>query len=269
MTDPMTKPQAVRRAVAAEASVLAVAGLLAAGGRPRTAAAIVAAGGLAAWAAFTPGHPLYGRVLRHGPRDRPAAALTFDDGPGPSTPAVLDALAAAGVRATFFVLGRQARRHPDLVRRIAAGGHQIASHGDDHGILVWRGRAHVTEQLRRCEDAVADALGAADGLSRMFRAPHGFRGPATATTVRAAGYRMVGWSRGVFDSALPGVEVIAARAARALGPGAILLLHDADGWDPGASRDQTAQALPAVCAAAAGRGLALVTLDDLIAEPAG
>jgi peptidoglycan/xylan/chitin deacetylase (PgdA/CDA1 family) len=262
MTTPTTKAQAVRRAVAIGVGVGACAGLIARR-RPLLAAGVVAAAGLGAWAAFTPNHPALGRTLHHGPRRAPRAALTFDDGPGPSTPAVLDALAAAGVRATFFVLGRQARAHADLVRRIAAEGHQIASHGDDHGIVVFRSARHVDEQLRRAEEAVAAALGE-DRMSRLFRAPHGFRGPGSVRGAARRGYRMAGWSRGVFDSAEPGAAVIVERAERALHPGAIVLLHDADGWDPARERPQTAAAIPGIARAARSRGLELVTLDELV-----
>jgi len=263
MTQPMTKSTAIRRVVAAESAVLAFA-VAAHRRHPVLAAGAVAAGALGAWAAFRPGSPVLGPVLRHGPRDRPRAALTFDDGPGPSTPAVLDALADAGVRATFFVLGRQARRHPDLVRRMHEEGHQVASHGYDHGILVLRGPAHVRDQLVRTEEAVQDAAGPGV-LTRVFRAPHGFRGPGTWPAVRASGYRMAGWTRGVFDSADPGPDVVAERSARALAPGCILLLHDADGWNPDRPRAHTAAAIPDICAAAQDKGLALVTLDELVA----
>jgi peptidoglycan/xylan/chitin deacetylase (PgdA/CDA1 family) len=234
--------------------------------RRRPGAAIAGAGAAAAVAAaaFMPRSPAFGRALVRGPLDRPRAALTFDDGPGPSTAAVLDALADAGARATFFVLGRQAERHPALVRRIAAEGHQLASHGYDHGILIFRGPGHVEDQLLRAERAVEAAAGAG-AMSRLFRAPHGYRGPATALGARRAGYRMAAWTRGVFDSAEPGAAAIARRTARALEPGAIVLLHDADGWAPERPRQQTADALPEICRAARARGLELVTLDELVA----
>ncbi len=83
-----------------------------------------------AWGIFYQNAPLFGRVVGVGSTDRRVAALTFDDGPsGEYTPAVLDALRAEGVHATFFVLGRQAREHPDIVRRIVEEGHELASHG--------------------------------------------------------------------------------------------------------------------------------------------
>jgi peptidoglycan/xylan/chitin deacetylase (PgdA/CDA1 family) len=263
MTPPMGKGQAVHRAVWVGVGVAAVAAGLARR-RPAAAIAALAAGTVAGTAAFLPGSPAFGRALVRGPRDRPRAALTFDDGPGPTTPAVLDALAEAEVRATFFVLGRQAERHPELVRRIVADGHQLANHGYDHGVLIFRGAGHVADQLRRAERAAEDAAGAG-AMSRVFRAPHGFRGPATALAARRAGYRMAAWTCGVFDTAEPGPAAIARRAAQALAPGAIILLHDADGWAPERPRQQTAEALPEICRSARVRGLELVTLDDLVA----
>lgn len=257
----MTKSRTIRGVVAAEAAIVAGAALLARR-HPRKALALLAGGAISGWATFRPTSLAYGPVPKRGPRDAPFAALTFDDGPGPSTPAILDALRAEGVRATFFVLGRQARRHPEMVRRMRDEGHQIASHGDDHGILVWRGPRYVRAQLERAELAIEAAAGPG-ALSRVFRAPHGYRGPLTWASVRGAGYRMMGWTRGVFDSANPGADVVVERSAKALAPGCILLLHDADGWDPEAVRDDTAAAIPGICAAARERGIELVTLDEL------
>ncbi len=256
----MTKQRTIRGVVVAEAAVAAAAALLAPR-HPRAAVATLVGGALAAWATFRPTSPIYGPVPGRGPRDAPFAALTFDDGPGPSTPAILDALRAEGVHATFFVLGRQARRYPELVRRMRDEGHQVASHGYDHGILVWRGPRYVRDQLTRTRDAIEAA--APGALTRLFRAPHGYRGPLTWASVRLAGYRMMGWSRGVFDSANPGADVVVQRAEQALRPGCILLLHDADGWDPDALRADTAEAIPGICAAARDKGLELVTLDEL------
>ncbi len=230
---------------------------------PAAAGIVVAAAAAGIASAFAPRSPVFGRVAGRGPGDVPAVALTFDDGPGPSTPAVLDVLASEGVRATFFVLGRQVERHPELVRRMVDEGHQVANHGYDHGILVFRGAGHVAAQLRRTERAVAAAAGEG-AMTRLFRAPHGFRGPATALGARRAGYRTAAWTRGVFDSAEPGAAAIARRSVRALAPGTVLLLHDADGWAPGRARQQTADALPEICRAARARGLGLVTMDELL-----
>lgn len=262
MAEPMRKGETVRRALMIEAGIAAVVGATVRRA-PRVGALTAIGGAAAAWGAFARNSPLYGSVIHHGHADDPRFALTFDDGPGPSTAAVLEALQQAGARATFFVLGRQVEAHPDLVQRIVSDGHELANHGYDHGILVFRSAAHVEEQLRRTEDAIATVVGR-DALTRMFRAPHGFKGPATAIAARRAGYRLAGWSLGVFDSAQPGADVIARRAADGLGRGSILLLHDADGWDPTASRDQTADAIVPICRDARARGLEPVALGDLV-----
>lgn len=258
----MTKARAVRLA-AGTGGGIALASLAIGRRFPLAGAAGLALASAAAWGAFDRNSPLFGTVFRHGNRRMARAALTFDDGPGPSTELVLDALGRGGATATFFVLGRQVERHPEIVRRIAAEGHQIANHGYDHGILVFRSRRHVIDQLGRTEAAVEAALGR-PGMTRWFRAPHGFRGPLSARGVRDAGYRMAGWSTGVWDSAEPGSDTIVDRTTAALHSGAVILLHDADGWDPLRRRDQTATALPSVIEGARIRGLQLVSLDGLV-----
>lgn len=264
MNDPMRKSQAVQRATLVEAGVVAAAAIVGRR-RPLVGAAVLGVGALAARGAFGRNSPVFGRVIDRGPADRQRVALTFDDGPGPSTEHVLDALHRCGARATFFVLGRQVETHPDVVRRIADEGHELACHGYDHGILVFRSAEHVEDQIRRCEQAVIAATGNLTGMTRMFRAPHGFRGPMTSRVAARLGYQTIGWSAGVFDSAQPGADVIAERTRAALEPGAILLLHDADGWDPEATRTQTAQAIPTICADARERGLEPTTLGAVLA----
>jgi len=259
----MRKNQAVGRAAVLGAAAGVVALRLAARGRRTAAAGVVAAAGALGAAAFVPRAPLFGPTVSRGPDDRARATLTFDDGPGPSTGELLDVLADEDVRATFFVLGRHARAHPGLIARMHREGHQIASHGYDHGILVFRGPGYVEAQLRATEAAVLDAAGP-EAMTGYFRAPHGFRGPATWLAARRRGYRMAAWTTGVWDSAEPGVETIVARTERALAPGAVILLHDADGWDALRARPQTVEAIPAICAAARERGLELVRFDDLV-----
>ena len=262
MTQPMRKGQAVHR-VAWAGAMAAAASASQARRHPAAALAIVVAAGVTGAGAFMPRNPVLGRTVWRGPDGPPRAALTFDDGPGPSTPDVLDALAREGVHGTFFVLGRQVDRHPAVVRRIVAEGHQLANHGYDHGILIFRGASHVADQLRRTERAAARAVGE-DAMTRLFRAPHGFRGPATAIGARRAGYRLAAWTQGVFDSAEPGAAAIARRACRAMAPGTVLLLHDADGWAPGRTRQQTADALSEICRSARAREIELVTMDELV-----
>jgi uncharacterized protein (TIRG00374 family) len=217
---------------------------------------------------FSRNSPIFGAVLSGRRVEDPVLALTFDDGPSPdTTPRILDALRAAGAHATFFVLGKHATQHPELLARIVSEGHEVASHGWAHELLIFARPSTFRRELERTA-----ALLVSHGVPqpRYFRAPHGFRGPLSSRVASRAGYQIVGWSAGVFDTALPGPEVIVERSVRALHPGAILLLHDADG-NGNVTRSQTADALPAILEAVHARGLRTVTVSELatIAPPRG
>lgn len=210
---------------------------------PIAGAAAVAAG-TAAYGTFHRNAGIFGKVLDHIPAERNQIALTFDDGPNPyATPLVLDALARAGVHATFFVLGRHAERWPELVRRAAAEGHQIGNHGFYHRKLHFKSMAYVRDDLSRGKRAIELAGG---GTPAFFRAPHGFRSPWVTAIAHSLGERTVGWSRGVWDSDRPGVAAIVNRSVKGVCPGEILLLHDGDGYDPVGDRLQTAHAVPRI-----------------------
>lgn len=215
---------------------------------------------LGAWGMFGASSPLFGGVVDGKRIRRDVVALTFDDGPSAeTTPRILDTLRAEGVRATFFVLGKHAERHPELIERIVREGHELGNHGYDHGILAFAGATQVHQQLQRTERLLRRAGGPP---VRVFRAPHGFRSPFVARTARRLGYLTCAWSAGVFDTAKPGADVIVQRSTKALKPGAILLLHDADGWGDD-DRSQTAEALPGIIAAAREREFAFLTMSEM------
>ena len=210
--------------------------------------------------ALYPNSPIFGRVISAVPARDGQLALTFDDGPNPvATPAILDALGERDVKASFFVLGRHAERWPQLVRRMADEGHVVCNHGYYHRKLHLRTPSYVRRDLELGTRAIIDACGAEP---RFFRAPHGFRSPWVTAIARSLGQRTVGWTRGVWDSALPGVDTIVNRTVRAARRGAILLLHDGDGYDPLGDRTQTAQAVPIIVDRILGGGLRFVTLLD-------
>jgi peptidoglycan-N-acetylglucosamine deacetylase len=206
-------------------------------------AAAVLLGG-AAHGAFHRNSPLFGRPIRKLASGGRAVALTFDDGPNPdATPAILDALRARGVKATFFILGRHAERWPDLVKRVADEGHAIGNHGYFHRKLHFKSPAYVRDDLTRGTTMIERAAGVKPAL---FRAPHGFRSPWVTAIANSLGQRTVGWSLGVWDSDRPGVDAIVRRTIDGARPGSILLLHDGDGYDPRGDRMQTAQAVPLI-----------------------
>jgi peptidoglycan-N-acetylglucosamine deacetylase len=202
----------------------------------------VAAAGALTHGAYYPNSPIFGRVISHLRMRERVVALTFDDGPNPdATAAILDALGERGIKGSFFILGRHAERWPALVRRIAEEGHTVCNHGYHHRKLHLKSPGYVRKDLELGTSAIVDACGV---RPTFFRAPHGFRSPWVTAIAASLGQRTVGWSRGVWDSARPGVDVIVERTVRAAKPGAILLLHDGDGYDPHGDRRQTARAVP-------------------------
>jgi peptidoglycan/xylan/chitin deacetylase (PgdA/CDA1 family) len=209
--------------------------------------------------------PVFGRVTRV--RAEPGRlALTFDDGPDPRyTAEISRRLAERGHRATFFVLGAQASKHPDVLRQLVADGHEVASHGFDHTLLAFSAPRRVYVQLDATEDAVAAATGSPP--TRLFRAPHGVRSPWLRRATARRGYRLCGWTGSIFDTANPGPPTIVERARRHLRPGSTLLLHDGDGSGRGADRRQTLEALEGILDEAERRGLRSVPLSSLVEPP--
>lgn len=180
----------------------------------------------------------------------PAAALSFDDGPDPeATPRLLDLLGRAGARATFFLVGKRAARHPELVARIAAEGHAVGNHGWDHPALPTLKPAAVVDQLRRTAEAIA-AAGVA--RPRLMRPPYGDQSLASHLAARRLGLTVTAWSVVGADWEDDDGATIAGRVLAGLHPGAIVLLHDSlASWGAERFRDRgpTLAAVAAVLAA--------------------
>ena len=218
--------------------------------------------GTLAWGAYHPNSPLFGKVVARGPQDGRSIYLTFDDGPNPTATArILEVLAAEDVPAAFFLVGEHVRRFPGLARAVTDAGHAAGNHTSSHVKLHRCGPRRVRRELEAAHATIAEATGTAP---RLFRAPHGYRNPFVGRTARRLGYTVVGWSYGVWDSARPGVAAIRARVRRRLSPGAIVLLHDGDGYDPHGDRRQTADALPGIVHDARAAGFQFRPLSDLV-----
>jgi len=179
-------------------------------------------------------------ILTRLPGREKTVALTFDDGPSAeSTPAVLDALAAFGVRATFFVLGESVERAPDLLRRIVAEGHAVGLHGDRHRPFVLLSGREIAAEIERARAAVRRACPDIV-LSPWLRPPHGFKSPGVMRAVRRAGLRLAGWGVDGRDYREKDPGRVARNVLESLRPGAVVLLHD------GADNSATVAALPAI-----------------------
>jgi peptidoglycan/xylan/chitin deacetylase (PgdA/CDA1 family) len=163
--------------------------------------------------------------LTHGPARSRAVCLTFDDGPHPDlTPPLLDLLARLGVRATFFVIGQEVEKHPELVRRMAAEGHAVGNHS----------YSHPAREALTARAAAAEVAGGADAVARVLgRPPSLYRPPRGKVTAGdlwrlwRAGTTTVLWSTDPKDYAkAAAAEVRAWFRERPPAAGDLILLHD-------------------------------------------
>ncbi len=180
-------------------------------------------------------------------------ALTLDDGPHPKwTPRILDLLAEEEVRATFFIVGEQVKRHPRLTRRIADAGHQICNHTETHPMSIGSlSRKRVRAEIVDAHDRIADATGV---VPRYFRSPGGVWSRTILDLTAENDMLPVDWAVDPRDWARPGVRSI--RKALLKGKdGEILLCHDGGG-----DRSQTLKALQEVIPKLKRRGLTFVAL---------
>jgi peptidoglycan/xylan/chitin deacetylase (PgdA/CDA1 family) len=191
------------------------------------------------------------------------ACLTFDDGPDPeSTPLVLDALDAAGVRATFFVVGEQLMKHHALAREALARGHELALHCFEHV-------PHDDLPGRTATDDVARGLGTFEAAvgrrPRWYRPPYGRFNEHSYAACDDLGLERVYWSAWGLDWEAISAARIAELVSRDLADGAIVLLHDSPRYGHRPSGAATAEAVGAIAARAAELGVALAPLGDLLA----
>ena len=207
-------------------------------------------------------------------RGRPDhVAVTFDDGPHPDgTPAVLEQLRRRGARATFFVLGEQLHRYPDIGRRIAGDGHEIAVHGWNHRPLPVRSPFLIARELADTCDLIYSTTSA---IPQWYRPPYGV---ATATAIVAAqmlGLRPVWWTRWGKDwargatTASISTAIIGRTAGRGLHGSDTVLLHDSDEYGTPGSWRATVQALPRILSQISDVGAIAGTLTQHIATDSG
>jgi peptidoglycan-N-acetylglucosamine deacetylase len=222
-------------------------------------------GAAAAWTlpAVAPVAPRVAGALRVQTRiDVPGAvALTFDDGPHPQgTPLMLEILAAADARATFFMVGEQIRRAPALAAEVAAAGHTVAIHGFRHRNLLRLPPAAVAADLDSALAAIEDAVGVTPTLHRP---PYGIYSWPALRAVRARGWTPLLWSRWGRDWTRRATPAgITAKIAAGVRTGDVLLLHDADSYSAPGSHRRTAAALPRVLETVRAAGLEMVALDQ-------
>lgn len=202
-----------------------------------------------------------GNVYRYCENNDNMIALTFDDGPhGVYTPQILDILSEYGIPATFFVIGSNGERHPELLKRIIDEGHEIGNHTFTHDRPWKLSRKALIDELTHTENVIHDACGLSPSL---FRPPEGVASENVVAAAARLNYNVILWTvdprdwektttaQSVIDCILTNVK-----------SGSIILCHD------GVSRDDsvTPEAIAAIIPALLEQGYNFVTVSELIGQ---
>lgn len=184
----------------------------------------------------------------------PLIALSFDDGPHPVfTPQVLEILQRYNAKATFFLIGERALRHPDLVAQIKAGGHEVANHYFKNGSIL----GHSDEEFLALLKETERAIGITEA-PKLFRAPGGMARTRQLSLARENGYSCVLGSAYPHDPIHPPVWYIRWLVEKNLVPGTIVILHDGIS-DP----TRSIEALPHILDLGRRRKLKFVSISEL------
>ena len=214
--------------------------------------------------AETPSATWFGGGAVHGPTTGNQVALTFDDGPNVgATLKVMNILDDAGVKGTFFEVGKAIDADPQITRALYADGQLLGNHSYHHD--QWRWLDPRYPELERTQHAFERAIGTCPVL---YRPPHGDRTPFIARVVHDHGMHMVLWSASAGDWATDDAALVARRIVEQAKPGAILLLHDGLDGKPAANRDVLVRALPLILTGLRDKGLQPVRLDQLLGTAA-
>jgi peptidoglycan/xylan/chitin deacetylase (PgdA/CDA1 family) len=185
-------------------------------------------------------------------------ALTFDDGPGPYTEALVEALNRLHVKATFFAIGEEERYFSGGTRLELRSGDVVGDHTETHPMMA---ALSAHEQHEELFEQILRIQLLGGPTPRLFRPPYGSFDATTFKQLRALHLLMVLWSDDTSDYTKPGVAAIVRSALAGAHPGAIILMHDAGG-----DRSQTIAALPAIVAGLRRKGLHPVTIPRLLLD---
>jgi peptidoglycan/xylan/chitin deacetylase (PgdA/CDA1 family) len=196
---------------------------------------------------------LTGHTLCRVETTAPLVALTFDDGPtATGLEAVLPALQAHDAHATFFLIGADAQRHPDMVRALLASGHEVGNHSWRHVRMVGHAAAFYDAEIARTNAA----LRAAGAAPTLFRPPYGKKLIGLPRAVERAGMTMVTWD--VEDPVTRDPQAFARQVVAEARPGSIILVHAMY-----RSNTTARAALPAILDGLAAKGLKVVSVGEL------
>lgn len=184
----------------------------------------------------------------------PHIALTFDDGPVSTTPAILDILRQHQAPATFFCIGQRIQDNPALLRQIDADGHLIGNHTFTHHYLLDLFSAQrLSKEIQDTNDLITAAVGK---QAQLFRPPYGVTTPNLARAIRKNGLQCIGWSVRSMDTVIKDEQKLLGNMLKMLKPGAVFLFHDSSAATVGILDEFITQARKS--------GFHIVPLDQLL-----
>jgi len=221
---------------------------------------VAAAAGAMAWAVRGRSSAVFAPSVYHGDRSRPSIALTFDDGPSESTPALLEILAEHRVPATFFMCGKNVRRCPSIARAVAAAGHEIGNHTDSHPRLDFHSPEFMYREIALAQETIRQTTGT---LPRFFRAPYGVRWFGLKSAQERLHLQGVMWTVIARDWrwSTPRVSRLLLRRAA---NGAIFCLHDGRGLSRTPDIRVTLEAVEYVIPILKDRGFQFETVSQIL-----
>lgn len=218
--------------------------------------------------ALYPRSNLFGPGLARlpGPEGAHTVALTFDDGPvAPFTTQILEVLDRYRVKATFFCLGENLRRHPELAREIVRRGHTLGNHTDSHRTLLLAGTRTVLREVDAAQAAARKACGVEPAY---FRCPRGYKNPLVVRALRRRGIALVGYGYPIWDVQNPPAQELVERVLGRVAGGDIIVMHDGFPHARRGSREGLVAALPRIIEGLRSRGLRPVSLDQALGRGA-
>ncbi len=206
-------------------------------------------------------HPLIEQPVYNVKTSANIVAITVDDGPDPRyTPAILDIFESYNVKATFFLVGSEVEKHPDIAKRIFSEGHDIGNHTMTHPEMRNISYQEAIKEISSANAAIAKITGAD---IQYFRPPKGVTNELIHKTLLDMGYTTVLWDLGLENKNCKTPQEMSARVVNNVNPGNIILLHDGR-----LDRDKTVQALPAMLDGLRDKGYSFVTIAELMTHRA-
>ena len=191
-------------------------------------------------------------------------AITFDDGPSPVwTPAILDALDKAGVKATFFMLGEHVQKYPKVAKLVVERGHEIANHSMHHNNFIYYDKYQVEKDIKDAEKAILVATGV---TTHLFRPPKAWLSKREKKKIREFGYEVVLWTLNSKDWVNFDDKYIVRYLVKNVRPGDIILFHDSGGFfkSEEGNRVETVNSIPRLVEKLKGQGYRFVTVGELL-----